>query len=205
MMTLYSGPTCPFSHMSRIVLNEKGCEFEVESIDLEGISEEMKTQFLQLSPYRELPVLVERDLILYNVNVINEYIDERFPHPQLMPTEPVSRARTRLFLQIFERDLMPFVRMLEARRASDDQKALARRRILACLQVLSMRIGPTKFIFGDEFQMIDAVLAPILWRLPHYGIELPPETERLMTYAERLFSRQSFIDSMTAQERSMRR
>ena len=205
MMTLYSGPTCPFSHMSRIVLNEKGCEFEIESIDLESISDEMKAQFYSLSPYRELPVLAERDLVLYNVNVINEYIDERFPHPQLMPTEPVARARTRLFLQIFERDLLPFVRMLESRRTTEEQKALARRRILSCLQVLSLRIGATKFIFGDDFQMVDAVLAPILWRLPHYGIELPPETERLMTYGERLFSRQSFIDSMTAQERSMRR
>lgn len=205
MMTLYSGPTCPFSQMSRIVLNEKGCEFEVESIDLESISDEMKAHFYSLSPYRELPVLAERDLILYNVGVINEYIDERFPHPQLMPTEPVARARMRLFMQIFERDLLPFVRVLENRRTTDEQKDLARRRIKTCLQVLSLRVGPTKFILSDEFQLVDAVLAPILWRLPHYGIELPAEAERLMTYAERLFSRQSFIDSMTAQERSMRR
>lgn len=98
MMILYSGPSCPFSHMSRIVLNEKGCEFEIKSIDYEGVGpSEADLAVVKMSPYGELPVLTERDLFLYDVYVVNEYIDERFPHPQLMPSDPVGRARTRLF------------------------------------------------------------------------------------------------------------
>ena len=99
MMILYSGPTCPFSQMSRIILNEKGCDFRVESIDVDGImANKDGIEAATLSPYGELPVLSERDLMLYNVYVVNEYIDERFPHPQLMPTDPVGRARMRLFM-----------------------------------------------------------------------------------------------------------
>lgn len=205
MMTLFSSPTCPFSQSSRIVLHEKGCEFCIESLDLEGISPEHQAQFEAISPYRELPVLIERDLILYNVFVINEYIDERFPHPQLMPADPVGRGRTRLFLNIFERDLFPHVRVLENTQSTEAQRETARRSLIYYLNFIAQRIGPTKFIMSDDFQMLDAVLAPILWRLQHYGITLPNESSKLSIYAERLFTRQSFIDSMTAQERSMRK
>jgi len=112
MMYLYSGPTCPFSQMSRILLNEKGCEFEVKSVDLDGVVQnEEDLAVVRMSPYGELPVLTERDLLLYNVYVVNEYIDERFPHPQLMPADPVGRARTRLFLHVLERELFPHVKV----------------------------------------------------------------------------------------------
>ncbi len=205
MMTLFSGPTCPFSQSSRIVLHEKGCEFNIESVDLDGISAEARSRFEAISPYRELPVLIERDLVLYNVFVINEYIDERFPHPQLMPTDPVGRGRTRLFLYVFERDLFPHVRTLENPAATEAQRKNARKSLLYYLNFIALRIGHTKYIMGDEFQMLDAVLAPVLWRLQHYNIVLPPQSVKLATYAERLFTRQSFIDSMTAQERSMRK
>ena len=107
MMILYSGPSCPFSHMSRIVLNEKGCEFEIKSIDYEGVGpSEADLAVVKMSPYGELPVLTERDLFLYDVYVVNEYIDERFPHPQLMPSDPVGRARTRLFLHVLALSLI---------------------------------------------------------------------------------------------------
>ena len=137
--------------------------------------------------------------------VINEYIDERFPHPQLMPADPVGRGRTRLFLNIFERDLFPHVRVLENTQSTEAQRETARRSLIYNLNYLAQRSGPTKFIMSDDFQMLDAVLAPILWRLQHYGITLPNESSKLSIYAERLFTRQSFIDSMTAQERSMRK
>lgn len=204
-MILYSGPTCPFSQMSRIILNEKGCDFRVESIDVDGImANKDGIEAATLSPYGELPVLSERDLMLYNVYVVNEYIDERFPHPQLMPTDPVGRARMRLFMYVLERELFPYVRILENRKSTDARRELARSHLRQNLEVLSFRVGETKHLLSDDFGMVDAVLAPILWRLPHYGIELPATAAKLETYAQRLFTRQSFIDSMTAQERTMR-
>lgn len=205
MMILYSGPTCPFSQMSRIILNEKGCDFRVESIDVDGImANKDGIEAATLSPYGELPVLSERDLMLYNVYVVNEYIDERFPHPQLMPTDPVGRARMRLFMYVLERELFPYVRILENRKSTDARRELARSHLRQNLEVLSFRVGETKHLLSEDFGMVDAVLAPILWRLPHYGIELPATAAKLETYAQRLFTRQSFIDSMTAQERTMR-
>ena len=206
MMYLYSGPTCPFSHMSRILLNETGCEFEIKSVDLGGIVQnEEDLAVVRMSPYGELPVLTERDLLLYNVFVVNEYIDERFPHPQLMPAEPVGRARTRLFLHVLERELFPFVRILENPKSTEERRALARRRLRENLDVLSMRVGDTKFLLSDEFGIVDVVLAPILWRIPYYDIQLSATSSKLEIYAQRLFARQSFIDSMTAQERTMRK
>ena len=174
MMILYSGPSCPFSHMSRIVLNEKGCEFEIKSIDYEGVGpSEADLAVVKMSPYGELPVLTERDLFLYDVYVVNEYIDERFPHPQLMPSDPVGRARTRLFLHVLARELFPHVRTLENSAAPAEKKAHARKRLSESLGVLAYRVGDTKFLLSDEFGMVDVVLAPILWRVPFWGIELP--------------------------------
>ena len=158
----------------------------------------------QLTPYGELPVLLERDLLLYNVFVVNEYIDERFPHPQLMPTDPVGRARSRLFLHVIEREIFPHIRTLENSKASPERKEHARLRLRENLEVLSFRIGETKFLLSDDFGMVDAVLSPILWRLEYYGIELPATAGKLETYRQRLFIRPSFIDSMTPQERTMR-
>ena len=144
MMILYSGPSCPFSHMSRIVLNEKGCEFEIKSIDYDGVGpSEADLAVVKMSPYGELPVLTERDLFLYDVYVVNEYIDERFPHPQLMPSDPVGRARTRLFLHVLARELFPHVRTLENSAAPAEKKAHARKRLSESLGVLAYRVGDT--------------------------------------------------------------
>lgn len=205
MMILYSGPTDPFSQMSRIILNEKGCDFTIESIDVDGFAGDSKVDLAQLSPYGELPVLLERDLLLYNVFVVNEYIDERFPHPQLMPADPVGRARARLFLYVLEREVFPFVRILENAKSSEERREMARLRLRENLEILSLRLGDSKYIFGEEFGMVDAILAPILWRLEYYRVVLPPTASKLEDYRQRLFIRQSFIDSMTPQERTMRR
>ncbi len=206
MMILYSGPTCPFSHMSRIILNEKGCDFQIENVDLEGYMEgDAAADIAELSPYGELPVLLERDLLLYNVFVVNEYIDERFPHPQLMPQDPVGRARSRLFLHVIDREIFPYVRLLENPEAPEARKQRARLHLRENLEVLSFRVGEKKYLLSDDFSMVDAVLAPILWRLEHYGVELPGTAAKLETYCQRLFIRPSFIESMTPQERTMRK
>jgi len=120
MMVLYSGTTCPFSHRCRFVLFEKGMDFEIRDVDLYNKPEDISV----MNPYGQVPILVERDLILYESNIINEYIDERFPHPQLMPGDPVDRARVRLFLLNFEKELFVHVSTLEARASKGNEKAL---------------------------------------------------------------------------------
>ncbi len=201
MMVLFSGSTCPFSHRCRFVLNEKACDFEIQDVDLYNKPPEIDA----MNPYGDVPILVERDLTLYNPNIINEYIDERFPHPQLMPADPIQRARARLFLYTFERELFSFVRVLENRDETEKRKAIARNQIREQLMQLSPVFAKNKFLMGDEFTMLDVMMAPLLWRLGYYGIDLPKSAAPLLKYAESIFARPAFIASMTPSEKVMRR
>ena len=198
MMTLYSGTTCPFSHRCRIVLFEKGMDFDVIDVDLLSKIEDPAT----VNPYGKVPVLVERDLVLFQANIINEYIDERFPHPQLMPPDPVMRARARLFLHQFEQELYSHVPTIEqGGKAADKARAIVRDSLTQLAQILTKQ----KFLLGDEFSMLDVAIAPLLWRLDYFGINMPKDAAPLMKYAERIFSRQGFIDALTPSERAMRK
>ncbi len=199
MMRLYSGTTCPYSHRCRIVLFEKGMDFEVIDVDLMNKSEDVAA----INPYGKVPVLVERDLVLYEANIINEYIDERFPHPQLMPPDPVMRGRARLFLHRFEQEIYSQVEAIERglAKSADKARIVIRDNLTQLAQILTSQ----KFLLGDEFSMLDVAIAPLLWRLDHYGIQMGKDATPLMKYAERLFSRQGFIDSLTASERAMRK
>ncbi len=198
MMRLYSGTVCPYSHRCRIVLFEKGMDFEIIDVDLMDKSEDLA----MISPGNKVPVLVERDLILTEANIINEYIDERFPHPQLMPADPVMRGRARLFLHRFELELYSNVNVLMlGGKAPDKARASIRDNLTQLAQILSKQ----KFLLGAEFSMLDVAVAPLLWRLEHFGIQLGRDAVPMMKYAERLFSRQGFIDSLTPAERAMRK
>lgn len=204
MMVLYSGTTCPFSQRCRFVLFEKGMDFEIRDVDLYNKPEDISI----MNPYGQVPILVERDLILYESNIINEYIDERFPHPQLMPADPVMRARARLFLFNFERELFVHVQQLERRDHSKDSSKLmerARQQIRDRLTQLTPIFMKNKFMLGDEFSMLDVAIAPLLWRLDHYAIEMPKTAAPLMKYAERIFSRPAYIEALTPSEKVMRR
>jgi RNA polymerase-associated protein len=199
MMRLYSGTSDPYSHRCRIVLFEKGMDFEVIDVDLLNKAEDVAA----INPYGKVPVLVERDLVLYEANIINEYIDERFPHPQLMPPDPVMRGRARLFLHRFEQEIYSQVEVIEhgVPKAADKARAIIRDNLTQLAQILTSQ----KFLLGDEFSMLDVAIAPLLWRLDHYGIQMGKDAAPLMKYAERLFSRQGFIDALTASERAMRK
>lgn len=199
MMVLYSGTTCPFSHRCRFVLFEKGMDFEIRDVDLFNKPEEITL----MNPYGQVPILVERDLILYESNIINEYIDERFPHPQLMPGEPVDRARVRLFLLNFEKELFVHVAALEG--ADSKAKDKARAHIRDRLTQLAPNFLKNKYMLGENFSMLDVAIAPLLWRLEHYGIELSRNAAPLLKYAERLFSRPAYIEALTPSEKVMRR
>ena len=199
MMVLYSGTTCPFSHRCRFVLFEKGMDFEIRDVDLFNKPEDISV----MNPYGQVPILVERDLILYESNIINEYIDERFPHPQLMPADPVQRGRARLLLFNFERELFVHVETLE----KQDAKKIDKTRVLVRdrLAQLAPVVTKNKFMLGEDFSMIDVALAPLLWRLEYYGIELPKTAAPVQKYAERIFSRPAFFEALTPPEKIMRR
>ncbi|WP_198118091.1 glutathione S-transferase N-terminal domain-containing protein [Massilia rhizosphaerae] len=203
MMVLYSGTTCPFSQRCRLVLFEKGMDFEVRDVDLFNKPEDIST----MNPYGQVPILVERELILYESNIINEYIDERFPHPQLMPADPLMRARARLMLFNFEKELFVHVNTLENERnkMGDKSHDKARAEIRDRLTTLAPLFLKNKYMLGDEFSMLDVAIAPLLWRLDHYGIELSKTAAPLMKYAERIFSRPAYIEALTPSEKVMRR
>jgi RNA polymerase-associated protein len=199
MMTLYSGSTDPYSHRCRIVLFEKDMDFEVIDVDMHNKPEEIAS----ISPSGKMPVLVERDLILTESNIINEYIDERFPHPQLMPPDPVMRARARLVLFNFEHDLFTHVNTLEHSLGKGSDKA--RLEIRDSLSQLTPILTKQKYLMNDEFSMLDVAIAPLLWRLEHYGIELPKVAAPVLKYRERLFSRPAFISALTPTEKALRK
>ncbi|MCX7170251.1 MAG: glutathione S-transferase N-terminal domain-containing protein [Proteobacteria bacterium] len=198
MMNLYSGTTCPFSHRCRIVLYEKQMDFQVIDVDLFNKPEDIAV----INPYNRVPVLVDRDLVLYESNIINEYIDERFPHPQLMPPDPIMRARARQLLFTMEKELFSHIEVLEKNLKSAEKSRL---HVRDRLTELAPIFGKQKHMLGDEFSMLDVAIAPLLWRLDHYGIELDKSAATLLKYAERIFSRQGFIDALTPSEKVMRR
>ncbi len=199
MMILYSGNACPFSHRCRIVLHEKGMDFEIKNIDLQDKPDEISA----MNPYSQVPILVERDLTLYKSNIINEYIDERFPHPQLMPADPVMRARARLFLFNIEQDLFSHLPDVKSSNAKTAEKA--RMIIRDNLTQIAPIFAKQKFMLGDEYSMLDVAVAPLLWRLDFLGIQLPKQAAPLLKYAERIFSRPAFIEALTPIEKSMRK
>lgn len=201
MMKLYSGTSCPFSHRCRIVLYEKGMDFEILDVDVHSKPEDLST----MNPYNTVPVLVERDLVLYESNIINEYIDERFPHPQLMPSDPVMRARARLILFNFERELSIYIKVLEEVGTVKKELEKARTGIRYGLTQIAPVLARQKYMLGEEFSMLDLAIAPLLWRLEHYGIETDKLMIPILKYGERLFSRQAFIDSLTPNEKAMRK
>ena len=202
IMTLYAGTTDPQSHRTRIVLYEKDVECQVVDVDVRKKPREIA----DLNPYNTVPTMIDRDLVLYDSNIINEYLDERLPHPPLMPVDPVSRAKARLMLMRFDRDWYSLIPDLQG---NDKKRTQNARNILRDgLTVISPIFKDSNFALGpagmDEFSLVDCALAPLLWRLDMYGIELPRQARPILDYAERLFARKSFKLSLTDAERDMR-
>jgi stringent starvation protein A len=198
VMTLYSGSLCPYSQRVRIVLAEKGVSVDILNIDSENPPEEV----LELTPYHTVPTLVDRDLVLYESNIIMEYLDERFPHPPLLPVYPVARAKSRLMMFRIERD---WYKLLDEIYSGDDKKAdAARKELRENLISLAPVFANMPFFMSEEFSLVDCYLAPLLWRLPAMQIELPSQANAIKTYANKLFQRESFQVSLTEAERELR-
>ena len=197
-MTLYSDPNSAQSHRVRIVLGEKDLVFNVEDV-LPGQNNE---DLIALNPNNTTPTFVDRNLVLYESRVIMEYLDERFPHPPLMPVDPVIRAKTRMVLYYIEKDLYG---LLEDVKSSGEKKSAAAKQKLKDNIMLSLDfIQGKKFFLSDDFSIIDCSMAPILWRLPEYDIELPNTAKPILKYADRLFERASFIENLSEQEEEIR-
>jgi len=197
VMTLFSHPENPESHRTRIVLAEKELTADMVEVNPANPPED----FLDLSPTGTLPTLVDRDLVLTNARVIMEYLDERFPHPPLMPIDPVSRAKVRTALYRIEHDWYPLLpELAEGGKGATKARKALREGLLSIMPVFAA----SPYVMSDEFSLADATLAPILWRLPVYGIEVPGQAKALNDYMDRIFSRPTFRESLSDLELEMR-
>ena len=198
-MTLLSGQICVLSHCVRIVLLEKDVECSVDYLSAGG----GPGQLGEHNPYGETPTLVDRDISLYDTSVILEYLDERFPHPPLMPADPITRAKTRLMISRLDRDwLQPICELGDT--LPLDPSAALRKSIHDGLVALSPLFRDQPFFLGPEYTLVDTFVAPLIWRLPALGIDLPKQASPLVEYGKRLFARPAFRDSLSEQEREMR-
>lgn len=200
-MTLFSNPEDHYSHRVRIVLVEKGVTVDIVDVR-EG---NYPSDLPDYNPYNEAPTLVDRDLSLYQADVIMEYLDERFPHPPLLPVYPVLRARSRQLIYRIERDWGESIRVLMDENAKESAQTKHRKILREGLTAISPIFSEMPYFMNEEFTLVDCVMAPILWRLPAMGIELPAKPcKPLLEYADRLFDRESFQESLSAREREIR-
>lgn len=198
-MTLYSDPTSAHCHRVRIVLAEKDIGMDVVDVDPGNVPDDLANT----NPYGDVPTLVDRDLALYGTQVIMEYLDERFPHPPLMPVDPVQRAAARLAIYRIERDWYSLIPEVESsnQRTSEAARKVMRERIVSSAEVFAVR----PYFLSDEFSLVDCTVLPILWRLRHWRIEIPQQqTQPIRDYAMRLFARPAFRQSLSEAERDMR-
>jgi RNA polymerase-associated protein len=198
-MTLFSKPMCIHSHRTRLVLAEKNINIEIVNVDGPDLPEDL----MDLNPYHTVPTLVDRDLVLYDSRVIIEYLDERFPHPPLMPVDPVTRAQFRLALFRIETDWYQLAEQYDAdgeRKLPSKSRKLLRESILASVELFAAK----QYFLSDDFSLVDCSIAPILWRLPVYGIDLGSQSSAIEAYMKRVFERRSFQASLTELEQEMR-
>src|SRR5947208_13957127 len=187
IMTLFSAPNDPWSHRTRIVLAEKGISIDIVSVE----AGRFPADPLDRNPYHSVPTLVDRDLVLYDSRVIIEYLDKRSPHPPLMPVDPVTRAQFRLALYRIERDWYTLARQID--QEPDKKQSVKLKKILRDTILQSTDLFKVKpYFLSDEFSLVDATIAPVLWRLPHYEIDLPPQAQPIEKYAQLVFSRPAF-------------
>jgi len=197
VMILYSGRLDMLSHRVRIVLAEKGVSVDVLDVD----PVEKSADLLDLNPYGTTPTLVDRELVLYQPDIITEYLDERFPHPPLMPVYPVARARTRLMIYRIDREWGPLIKRIETGKPAEVE--VAAKELRNRLVTIAPLFANASYFMNEDFSLTDCCIAPILWRLPLWGITLPPEAVMITRYAERIFARDAFQASLSEAEQDI--
>lgn len=198
-MAFFSDPSDHYCHRVRIVLAEKGIAVDIIDVEPDNHPEEL----IEVNPYNTVPTLLDRDLVLYEPNIMMEYLDERFPHPPLLPVYPVARANSRLLAYRIQRDWCGLVDVLSNPSSSATALTKARKELRESLTGVAPVFAEMEFFMSEEFSLVDCCLAPILWRLKHFGIELPPQAKPLQDYMDRIFAREGFIGSLSAVERNM--
>ncbi len=197
VMTLYTSPTCALSHCARFVLHEKGITADIEFFD----SSEPPEDLLELNPTGESPTLIERDLVLYDSRIIMEYLDERFPHPPLHEMDPVSRANSRMIIKRIDQD---WYQLLDEIQNSGEKKSARAKKMLKESLIAAAPVFESRpYFMSDEFSLIDCAMAPLLWRLPSIGIDINSLGTAISVYANRLFSREAFQESLSEAEKEM--
>ena len=198
VMTLFSDPRSPNSHRVRLVAKEKDIPMDVIEVDPDNLPEDL----VELNPYASLPTLVDRDLILYDAQVIIEYLDERYPHPPLMSVDPISKARSRQQLRQIETEWYPLVETI-VRNENADAVKVARRDLTERLIQMIPVFAHRPFFMNDDYTLVDASLAVLLWRLPSLGIDLPKSAKAITDYSNRLMEREMFNESLSDDELDM--
>lgn len=196
IMSLYSDVNDVYSHQVRIVLSEKGVNVDINHVTADGD----KTALESINPYGSVPSLIDRDLVLYEARIIMEYLDERFPHPPLLPVYPVARAESRKMMFRIENDWYSLMRQI----FSGDNAEQARQYLSESLIALEPVFADKPFFLSEEFSLLDCVLAPLFWRLPQMGIEIPASAVALHDYMRRMFAKECFQSSLTEAERQLR-
>ena len=197
VMTLFSSPTCAMSHCTRLAMHEKGVTAEIEYFDPSDPPESL----LELNPNGTSPTLVERELVLYDARIIMEYLDERFPHPPLHQMDPVSRANARMIIKRIDQDWYHLLD--EVLNSGEKKSARAKKMLKESLIAAVPLFAANEFFMGEEYSLIDCTLAPLLWRLPDIGIDLPESAQAIDAYSSRLFKRDAFIASLSEEEQEM--
>jgi RNA polymerase-associated protein len=197
VMSLYSDAADPCSHAVRFVLSEKAINVEIRYVSDDDKPEDLN----DLNPYNTILTLVDRELVLYEPQIIMEYLDERFPHPPLMPVDPVARANNRLYRYRIQRDIYGLVDELESGETA--RVNAARKSLRDHLTAIAPVFGQKPFFMSDDYSLVDCYLVPILWRLTRYDIKLPAQAKALRQYADRMFEREAFEASLTEAEREM--
>ena len=201
-MILYSDRDDHYSQRVRIVLAEKDISAEIKESNSEDVSDEI----LSISPYHKLPILVDRDLAIHDPSVMMEYLDERFPHPPLLPVYPVERANSRTLMLRIDREWCPLIDALVSREKTDKELIKIREELLHEISSIAPTFKEFKFFMSNEFTLVDCLFAPILWRLPSLGIKLPlnRHLKPLLDYQNSVFERPGFLDSLSSLERDLR-
>lgn len=197
VMTLFSDPLCPYCHRVRMVLAEKGIAVDVVEVNAKNLPD----QVMEVNPYGTVPTLVDRELRLYESRIIMEYLDERFPHPPLLPVDPVSRANSRLFMHRIDQDWYSLLG--PAFHGNAEEKTKARKQLRDSLISSAPIFAAHPFFMSDEFSLVDCCVAPLLWRLPALGIELPDQAKSVRNYMKRIFAWEAFRTSLTEAEREL--
>ena len=201
VISLYSGARDPYSHQVRIVLEEKGVTFDIIDVDS---SAKAKEEIAEYNPYGTAPTLIDRDLVLYRSEIIAEYIDERFPHPPLLPVYPVLKARSRLMIYRINHDWYSLMEKILDPEVQEITKEKHRQNLLDSLLSVTPIFAENPYFLSEEFSLIDCWIAPLLWRLPRMCIKLPETSKAIINYKTKIFARPSFQASLTDVERAMR-